>query len=241
MRFISETTVDGVSERLFVLDDIPGVLWSPADATGGRPLVLMGHGGGQHKQAPGMVGRARRFVTECGYVVAAVDAPGHGDRPRTDQDERLIAHVRERVDAGEPIGPLMTHYNVELAKRVVPEWQHVLDALRKLDCDGPVGYLGMSMGGGLGVSFVAAEPRVTAAVLGLAGGAPLAEVAARIIVPIEFMLQWDDEMVAREAGLALFDAFASAEKTLHANPGGHGDAPRFEVESSQRFFARHLG
>ncbi|HEY3751528.1 MAG TPA: alpha/beta hydrolase [Pseudonocardiaceae bacterium] len=241
MRFISETTVDGVSERLFILDDIPGVLWSPADATGSRPLVLMGHGGGQHKQAPGMVGRARRFVTECGYAVAAVDAPGHGDRPKTDQDEQLIATVRERVDAGEPIGPLMTRYNVELAKRVVPEWQHVLDALRQLDCDGPVGYLGMSMGGGLGVSFVAAEPRVTAAVLGLVGGAALAEVAARITVPIEFVLQWDDEMVARAAGLALFDAFASNEKTLHANPGGHGDTPRFEVESAQRFFARYLG
>ena len=45
----------------------------------------------------------------------------------------------------------------------------------------------------------------------------------------------------RESGLALFDAFGSAEKTLHANPGRHGAVPRYEVDSAERFFARHLG
>ncbi|GAA3079169.1 hypothetical protein GCM10020000_76000 [Streptomyces olivoverticillatus] len=44
----------------------------------------------------------------------------------------------------------------------------------------------------------------------------------------------------RAAALALFDLFASAEKTLHANPGGHGDVPAFETDSSLRFFVRHL-
>ena len=39
----------------------------------------------------------------------------------------------------------------------------------------------------------------------------------------------------------LFDALASAEKTLHANPGKHGEVPAFEVDSTLRFFARHLG
>lgn len=34
MRFTSETTSNAVSERLFTLADIPGVLWSPADAAG---------------------------------------------------------------------------------------------------------------------------------------------------------------------------------------------------------------
>ena len=43
-----------------------------------------------------------------------------------------------------------------------------------------------------------------------------------------------------ESGLALFDAIGSAEKTLHANPGGHMDVPGFEIDSSGRFFARHL-
>jgi hypothetical protein len=42
MRFTSETTSNGVSERLFTLDDIRGVLWSSAGAAGSRPLVLLG-------------------------------------------------------------------------------------------------------------------------------------------------------------------------------------------------------
>jgi hypothetical protein len=51
---------------------------------------------------------------------------------------------------------------------------------------------------------------------------------------------WDDEQVLRESGLALFDAFASREKSLHANPGRHAEVPMFEVESSLGFFGRHL-
>ena len=82
LHFTSETTADGVSERLFALSEIPVVVWSPAAHARRRPLVLLGHGGGQHKKAPGVVVRARRFVTACGFTVAAVDAPGHGDRPR---------------------------------------------------------------------------------------------------------------------------------------------------------------
>ena len=41
-------------------------------------------------------------------------------------------------------------------------------------------------------------------------------------------------------GLALFDVIAAAEKTLHANPGRHVEVPRFEIDSTERFFARHL-
>jgi hypothetical protein len=78
-------------------------------------------------------------------------------------------------------------------------------------------------------------------VFGLADGEALAEAAARISIPVEFLLQWDDELVPRADGLALFGAFGSAEKTLHANPGRHGEVPAFEHDSSERFFARHLG
>ncbi|GAA5054090.1 pimeloyl-ACP methyl ester carboxylesterase [Thermocatellispora tengchongensis] len=243
MRFISETTFDGVSERLFTLDGIPGVLWTPADATGGRPLVVLAHGGGQHKRAPGLVARARRYVTGCGFAVAAIDAPGHGDRPRTGQDERFGEGIRERMAAGEPIGPYIARHNAALAVRAVPEWRATLDALQHLDCvgaDGPVGFWGVSLGSVIGVPFAVAEPRITAAVFGLAGHETLAGTAARVTIPVEFLLQWDDELVPRDSGLALFDAFASREKTLHANPGRHADVPAFEPDSSLRFFARHL-
>jgi fermentation-respiration switch protein FrsA (DUF1100 family) len=104
-----------------------------------------------------------------------------------------------------------------------------------------VGYWGVSLGTLIGVPLAAAEPRIRAGVFGLAGAGVLAEAAARVKVPVEFLLQWDDELVPRADGLALFDAFASAEKTLHANPGRHMEVPEFELDSSERFFARHLG
>jgi dienelactone hydrolase len=245
MRFTSETSSDGVREQLFTLGDIPGVLWSPDGpaSAAGRPLVLVGHGGGQHKTAPGVAARARRFVTACGFAVAAIDAPGHGGRPRTGEDERLIASFRKRMAAGELAGPDLDRYHAGLAERAVPEWQATLNALQQPDClgaSGPVGYGGMSLGSHIGIPLAAAEPRISAAAFGLAGAETLAATAARVTVPVEFVLQWDDELVPRDSGLALFDAFASAEKTLHANPGRHAEVPKFEADSSARFFARHL-
>ncbi|MGK5559437.1 alpha/beta hydrolase, partial [Actinomadura kijaniata] len=78
--------------------------------------------------------------------------------------------------------------------------------------------------------------------LGLNGtAATSAEAAAGVTVPVRFLMQWDDALVPREEALALFDALASKEKTLHANPGGHGDVPAFEADSASRFLARHLG
>jgi hypothetical protein len=101
MRFTSQTSSDGVTEQLFTLSftfgEIPGVLWAPDGAAGSRPLILMGHGGGQHKKAPGIVTRARRFAAECGFAVAAVDAPAHGDRPRNEEHNRVIAEMRTRM------------------------------------------------------------------------------------------------------------------------------------------------
>ena len=104
MHFTFQTSSDGVTEQLFTLTstfgEIPGVLWTPDGAAGARPLILMGHGGGQHKKAPGIVARARRFVTECGFAVVAVDAPGHGGRPVTEEQGRLISEMRARMQTG---------------------------------------------------------------------------------------------------------------------------------------------
>ncbi|BCL26993.1 alpha/beta hydrolase family protein [Streptomyces aurantiacus] len=242
MRFTAEALSDGVREQLFTLGDVPGVLWTPEDAAGTRPLILMGHGGGQHKKAPGIVSRARRFVAECQFAAAAVDVPGHGDRPKDEKYDRIVTENQARVEAGEELAPLIAGFQALVARQTVPEWRAVLDAVQELDHvgTGPVGYWGVSLGCGLGVPFVAAEPRVRAAVLGLGGALATAEVAARITVPVEFLVQWDDERVPRTQSLALFDALASAEKSLHANPGKHGEIPAFELDSTLRFFARHL-
>jgi hypothetical protein len=78
-------------------------------------------------------------------------------------------------------------------------------------------------------------------VLGLLGSPVLAGAAAQIAVPVQFLVQWDDERMPWPDSLTLFDAIGSAEKTLHASPGCHGDLPWFETDNSLRFFARHLG
>ncbi|MGW1910794.1 dienelactone hydrolase family protein [Streptomyces sp. NPDC002076] len=241
MRFISRTSSDGVTEQFFTLDEIPGVLWTPEDASGPRPLILLGHGGRQHKTAPNTVTRARRYAAE-GFAVVAIDAPNHGDRPQDEEFGRIAAHLRAGMAAGEDPGALVATMHSHLAGQAVADWQAVLTAVQSLDHvgAGPVGYCGMSMGCGLGIPLIAAEPRIRAAVLGLLGVHGLAEDAARITVPVQFLVQWDDQMVPRDQSLALFDAFASPEKTLHANPGKHGDVPSFEVDNALQFFARHL-
>lgn len=246
MRFTSETSSGGVFEQLFTLGEIPGVLWAPEGAAGTRSLILMCHGGGGHKKEPGIVDRARQFVAECGLAVVAVDVPSHGDRPEHEEFAQILTEHQARVDAGEEaeeLAPLIARFQALVARQIVPEWQAVLDAVQELSHvgTGKVGYWGVSLGCGIGVPFVAAEPRVRAVVLGLGGAEVSAETAARITVPVEFLVQWDDELVPRAQSLALFGAFASTEKTLHANPGRHGDLPSFETDSSLRFFARHLG
>ncbi|WP_067510436.1 S9 family peptidase [Actinoplanes sp. TFC3] len=241
LRFTAESSLDAIIERDFTLGSIPGVLWSPPSAAGRAPLVLMGHGGGTHKKAPAMSGRARLLVAGCGLHVAVIDAPGHGDRTRSEHDEKEIAELFRARAAGEPEGPIVVRYNTCLATLAVPEWHAVLDALLCwLGGERRVGYFGLNMATAIGVPFVASEPRISAAVFGQHWPDALAETARRITVPIEYVMQWDDEHIPRSSALELFDAFGSPEKTLHANAGRHKDLPRFEAESAVRFFARHL-
>jgi alpha-beta hydrolase superfamily lysophospholipase len=237
MRFHSTSTTDGITARDFVHDGVPGVLWTPGHPA---PLVLGAHGGGQHKRAPRTIAHAARCVA-AGLAVVTLDAPGHGDRPRTPRDERFITDIRSRITARQDATALIDEYHAILAAQAIPEWRSALDELLGLpDIDGDAGarFWGMSMGAAIGIPLLAAEPRIRAAVVGLVGASPnLVPAAAQVTVPLRFLLQWDDLLVARDAGLALFDAFGSPRKTLHANPGGHGEMPESEMDSAVRFLA----
>ncbi|MCW2619356.1 MAG: alpha/beta hydrolase [Modestobacter sp.] len=68
----------------------------------------------------------------------------------------------------------------------------------------------------------------------------LFEEARQVTIPLQVLLQWDDEGNDRQVALDLFDAFGSKEKTLHANTGGHTGVPQFEGDDGNRFFVRHL-
>jgi hypothetical protein len=243
LSFIAETSSSDVVERSFTVGHVPGVLWSPASAAPGAPLLLMGHGGGLHKRAPGLVGRARQAVVRDGFHVAAIDAPGHGERPRSQEDERWVdalTHARE-VDA--PLAPIIEPFNLSLAERAVPEWQMTLDALQSLPeigTDAAVGFSGMTLASAIGIPLAVEDTRIRAAIF---GGVfvydALLEAARRVTIPIEFLLPWNDDEIDRGSGLAIFDAFASEEKVLHAFPGSHFRVPAERIDT--RFFARHLG
>jgi dienelactone hydrolase len=253
MDFTAETVTDGVLERSFSLavgaERVPGVVWSSANkaAAPDRPIVLFGHGGRLHKKIPYLVARAQRYVTAFGYTVVAIDAPNHGERPVSERSARVNAEMAQRRKDAKPIADLLGRELELLTEQAVPEWKATLDAVQALPevgSGGRVGYWGMSMGGAIGVSLVAAEPRIRAAVLGLIGllsnDHPIAKAAGQLSIPIEFVLQWHDEVVSRESGLALFNAIASPEKALHINPGKHVEIPTYERESWQRFYQRHL-
>ncbi len=237
--FIREPSVErGVSERDFVIRagkrDVPGVLWMPDHASDPRPLVLLGHGGGGHKRQNYITSLARRAVRHLGYAVAAIDGPMHGDRAKL---------------LGRDPGPRSERrwWRDSLTDEMIEDWQATIDALQKLDGIGigPVGYWGLSMGTIFGLPFVAAEPRVRVAVLGLMGamgptGDRLRKDAARVDCPVLFLVQWDDELVPRESALELFAALGASDKRLHSHPGIHTAVPREEFDASEEFLARHL-
>jgi hypothetical protein len=239
----TEASLSGVIDRSFTVGEIPGVLWSPARATPNTPLVLMGHGGGLHKRAPGLVARATRTVLHDGFHAAAIDAPGHGDRARSPQDQRWVDAMLRAREEGEPLGPIIAAYNGSLVERAVPEWQTTMDALQSLPeigPDAPMGYSGMTLASAIGISLALADTRVRAAIFGgVFVYQSVLEAARRVTIPIEFLLPWDDGEIDRDSGLALFDAFASEDKTLHAFPGSHFRVPTERINT--RFFVRQLG
>ncbi len=252
--FSTEKEVMGVMQREFSVaalgENVPCVIWSPLDAHGPRTLIVMGHGGSQHKKTVSIRSRAVHYAKTFGWATLVADAPGHGDRISREAALALSHEVGARVRGEAGAGPVDESRMRQMADRgrqAVGEWQAALDMAQSFDFVGdqhPVGYWGVSMGTAFGVPFVAAEPRIRCAVFGLAGlrlgTTYMEEAAARITVPIEFVFQWEDAVAPREAGLALFNAFASEEKTMHINPGGHMGIPDFEQESWSRFFQRHL-
>ena len=241
MRFTSEQRLDdGVLERRFTLGEVPGILWTPGSASAPAPLILMGHPGGLEKMYPRLAARARHSAAE-GYAAATIELPGCGDRPRSAVDEQARADLRRAMQAGELVDEIFESFVGPLVEKAVPEWRTTLDALLSLpEIGGPVGYAGGVIA--IGVRLAVVEPRIAAALLFAGSFVPRAlfEEARQVTIPLQVLLQWDDEWNDRQTALDLFDAFGAEEKTLHANMGGHTGVPQFEGDEGNRFFARHL-
>ena len=221
MEIMSHADHGGAIEEEFTLSrgdrTIPGILWRSERPTG--PLVLIGHGGGASSHESYVVALGRHLVRDFGCSAVAIDGTVHGARREgRSQDSALVLMDFMQAWSSDP----------SMTNEMVADWRQVLDATQAhlgIE-DQPVGYWGLSMGTILGLPLVAAEPRITAAVLGLCGAiGPTAERlaadAAEVSCPIMFLMKWHDELFTRDSVLELFGRIASQDKHLHASPGAH--------------------
>ena len=108
---------------------------------------------------------------------------------------------------------------VPLAERAVPEWRTTLDALLSLpEIGGPVGYEGMTA---IGIRLAVVEPRISAVNFFAQGFVPgtLREEARQVTIPLQFLMQWDDEGMERQPTLDLFDAFGTKREDAARQSG----------------------
>ncbi len=235
----------GVRQRRFDIErdgrTIPGLLWTPVDGRGPRPLVLLGHGAGNTKSEPYIMAMARRFVRHHQFAAVCIDGPVHGDR---------------RADGGGNGGLMFLEFaqrwahDPDLTDAMTGDWRATLDAVALVPevGVGPVGWWGLSMGTIFGLPVVASDERLQAAVLGCMGlGGPTDAVRQRVLddaeaitCPVLFLVQWDDEIFTRRSSLDLFDALGSTDKRLHAHPGSHTAVPIEEMDASEAFLAARL-
>ncbi len=208
---------------------ITGALWTPEGVTNDVPLVLFGHGAsGDRYQAP--ICHLARRLTDVGCASLAIDGPVHGLRQVGSGGRAAFGDEMRREG---------------FVDDMVADWHAALDAAKGKVAVGDIRYFGLSMGSIFGVPLLATLPEVTAAVLGLLGttGAalPLAERlatdAAEIRCRLLFLMQLEDELFPRDGCLALFDAFASGDKRLHANPGLHPEVPAEEIDCAFQMLA----
>jgi dienelactone hydrolase len=242
IEFGTDIAARGVRERAFeVMSDdrrVPGLLWTASDDDHARPVVMLGHGASGSKREDYIVALARALVRHHGLSAVAIDGPVHGDR-RADGGKI----------AGLPFADFAQRWSADraLIDDMVADWAVTLDAVQALPdvTDGPCGYWGLSMGTIFGLPVVAAQPRVTVAVLGLMGIAGptrdrfIADAPA-VTCPLLFLVQWHDEIFPRDRAFSLFEAIGSTDKRMHVSPGTHGEVPAEEFEASGKLLAGHL-
>ena len=213
---------------------VTGALWAAAAAEEEpTPLVLFGHGAsGDRFQAPicHLVGR---LIDEAGCSALAIDGPVHGRRQVGPGGRAAFGDEMRRST---------------FVDDMVADWQAALVATRARIGVGDLGYFGLSMGSMFGIPLLAALPEAKVAVLGLLGttkaGRPVANRlladAGSIACPTLFLMQLEDELFPRDGYLALFDALASKDKRLHANPGLHPQVPAEEIAFAFEFLRARL-
>ena len=160
----------GAARRRFELrsreEIVPGYLWTATGGHGRRPLVLLGHGATASKDTPLVTALATRLVAELGYAAAAIDFPNQGERRPEEERSVPAAEVRSAMGL-----VAWRQRNTQATEQAISDLRATTASRASGATSNPdrVGYIGLSMGTRFGVPFVAAEPRVKAAVFGLFG------------------------------------------------------------------------
>jgi dienelactone hydrolase len=179
---------------------------------------------------------AMPLVRRHGFAVAAIDGPVHGERRAVfDAGEKVRAEFRELWAAGGSVEPM------------IQDWRATLDRLCELpEVDpGAVGWYGISMGTAYGLPFVASEPRIRAAVLGMWGtsrvnSGRLVSDARKVSIPVLFHQKKDDEFFTPEGQVEVYEALASREKRLAVYEGRHVDPSGAQLEELIGFLVGRL-
>ena len=234
----------GIIERRFTVAGaggrpVPGVLWTREGAPSGMPLILLGHGGGGSKDAPGNLEARDYFTGQRGIATAAIDGPVHGDRGSV-------------TDSADPAYAEMWR-SPTVIDDMSTDWTRTLDALLGLgEFDAQaIGYAGSSMGTMFGLPYVASDSRIAAAALGRCGlrgfsivrsgiGGRLAAEAPKVMCPVFYHVQWDDERFDRDGAFELYGLIGSPDKRLQSTPGPHGGINVEARETLQGFLASRL-
>lgn len=208
-------------------DAISGDVYMPTEQTPWGVVVAM-HGRRGHRKAPYLRGAAKRWSRD-GLVVAAIDAPYHGDRT-LDQIPDL---ARNEPFLVQTVGDLRRLCSaVESDSRLVAA---------------PLGFLGFSMGALVGVPLMASEARIRAGVFAVGGATGTGTTDPATYAPLirerpVLLVSADrDEFFSRAASTALYEAFGGSQELLMF-PGTHGNwvHPGRRYQAMFDFFRVHL-
>ena len=211
--------------------DITGALWLPENADADT-LVCFGHGASGDRYQTPISYLAERFTIEASLPVLSIDGPVHGLRQVAEGGRNAFFPEYQREDS---------------IRDMTDDWSVAIEAVRE-QCAAPrLAYFGLSMGSIYGIPLVASRQDIVAATLGLVGVSPdfphgdeILAAAEKINCPVFFLMQLEDELFSREGYLKVFDAFASEDKRIHANPGLHPEIPGEEIDFAFEFLLDHI-
>ncbi|MFC0037968.1 dienelactone hydrolase family protein [Actinomadura rayongensis] len=241
MHFTAEQRHEGVRERDFTLNDVPGILWTPDSPSEPTPLILLGHPGDLTRMRPRLTARAKATVAQ-GFAAATIELPGNGTRPRIPETDQARTDLRTALKTGAKVTEdIINRLVLPLIDKAAPESRETLDALQSLPEIAPrAAYAGGITA--LAIRLATTDPRIKAAVLFAGSYLPTTtfKEARALTIPVHVLLQWDDEGNDRQAALNLFDALATKDKSLQANMGGHTGVPAHANQAANAFLTRHL-